>query len=125
MRISDWSSDVCSSDLQDPTTQRYRIRHPSRGPDAYQPGLTDNGSGAWSHELERPRSWEGATLMRRLGHCVKGFSDTELEQIRTASGTGEQVLRRLHVEGEPMPALLADTIKRFDLCRQEIGRAHV
>src|SRR3546814_14342685 len=83
MRISDWSSDVCSSDLQDPTTQRYRIRHPSRGPDAYQPGLTDNGSGAWSHELERPRSWEGATLMRRLGHCVKGFSDTELEQIRS------------------------------------------
>ncbi len=103
---------------QDPTTQRYRIRHPSRGPDAYQPGLTDNGSGAWSHELERPRSWEGATLMRRLGHRVKRFSDAELEQIRTASGTSEQVLRRLHVEGEPMPALLADTIKRFDLCRQ-------
>ncbi|WP_024617359.1 NEL-type E3 ubiquitin ligase domain-containing protein [Pseudomonas kilonensis] len=103
---------------QEPTTRRYRIRHPSRGPDAYQPGLTDNGSGAWSHELEQPRSWEGATLMRRLGHCVKDFSDADLEQIRTASGTSEEVLRRLHVEGEPMPALLADTIKRFDLCRQ-------
>lgn len=103
---------------QEPTTQRYRIRHPSRGPQAYQPELMHNGSGAWRHELEQPRSWEGTTLMRRIGHRVRGFSDAELEQIRTASGTSEAVLRRMHAEGEPMPALLADTIKRFDLCRQ-------
>lgn len=102
---------------QDPVTHRYRIRHPSR-PDAYQPKLTHNGSGAWNHELERPQGWQGATLMRRLGHRVKDFSDHELEQIRIASGISEGVLRRLHVEGEPMPALLADTIKRFDLARQ-------
>ncbi|WP_420233875.1 NEL-type E3 ubiquitin ligase domain-containing protein [Pseudomonas sp. ABY48] len=102
----------------EPTTQRYRVRHPSRGPQAYQPELMHNGSGAWRHELEQPRRWEGTTLMRRLGHLVRDFSDAELEQIRTASGTSEEVLRRMHVEGEPMPALLADTIKRFDLCRQ-------
>ncbi|YCI85733.1 hypothetical protein M1D99_26780 [Pseudomonas sp. R3-41] len=98
-------------------TDRYRIRHPSR-PDAYQPALTHNGSGAWSHELEQPQSWEGTPLMRRLGHGVKGFSDTQLEQIRVASGTTEAVLRRLHVEGEPLPVALADTIKRFDISRQ-------
>ncbi|NUT80534.1 NEL-type E3 ubiquitin ligase domain-containing protein [Pseudomonas brassicacearum] len=103
---------------QEPTTQRYRVRHPSRGPQAYQPELMHNGSGAWRHELEQPRSWEGSTLMRRLGHLVRDFGDAELEQIRTASGTSEAVLRRMHVEGEPMPALLADTIKRFGLCRQ-------
>lgn len=103
--------------LQDPATGRYRIRHPSR-PDAYQPELTHNGSGAWHHELERPRSWEGATLMRRLGHRVKDFSDTELEQIRTASGTSEDALRRMHVEGEPVPVLLDDTIRRFDIARK-------
>ncbi|XXE20120.1 hypothetical protein J3P85_02705 [Pseudomonas sp. Z1-12] len=102
---------------QDPVTHRYRIRHPSR-PDAYQPKLTHNGSGAWNHELERPQGWQGATLMRRLGHRVKDFSDRVLEQIRIASGISEGVLRRLHVEGEPMPALLADTVKRFDLARQ-------
>ncbi|WP_250965634.1 NEL-type E3 ubiquitin ligase domain-containing protein [Pseudomonas sp. CG7] len=102
---------------QDPATHRYRIRHPSR-PDAYQPKLTHNGSGAWNHELERPQGWQGATLMRRLGHRVKDFSDHELEQIRIASGISEGVLRRLHVDGEPMPALLADTVKRFDLARQ-------
>jgi hypothetical protein len=102
---------------QDPATQRYRIRHPSR-PDAYQPELTNNGSGAWSHELEQPRSWEGVTLMRRLGHRVKDFSDTELEHIRTASGTSDEALRRMHVEGEPVPVLLDDTIKRFNSARQ-------
>lgn len=102
---------------QDPQTLRYRIRHPSR-PDAYQPELMDNGNGAWHHELEQPRTWEGSTLMRRLGHGVKDFSDVELEQIRLASATPQDVLRRLHVEGEPVPALLADTLGRFDLCRQ-------
>jgi hypothetical protein len=102
---------------QDRQSLRYRIRHPAR-PEAYRPELTGNGSGAWNHELERPRTWQGGTLMRRLGHRVKAFSDAELEQIRVASGTTEDVLRRLHVEGEPLPLLLADTIERFDLCRQ-------
>ncbi|WP_434675806.1 NEL-type E3 ubiquitin ligase domain-containing protein [Pseudomonas sp. D3-10] len=102
---------------QDPATQRYRIRHPSR-PDAYQPELTNNGSGAWNHELEQPRSWDGTTLMRRLGHRVKDFSDAELEHIRTASGTSEDTLRRMHAEGEPVPVLLDDTIKRFDIARK-------
>ncbi|WP_339478456.1 NEL-type E3 ubiquitin ligase domain-containing protein [Pseudomonas sp. RL_5y_Pfl2_73] len=102
---------------RDPSTQRYRIRHPSR-PDAYQPELTDNGSGAWNHELEHPYGWEGAKLIKRLGHRVKDFSAAELEQIRIASGTPDDVLRRVHVEGAPMPALLADTITRFDICRQ-------
>ena len=101
----------------DPATQRYRIRHPSR-PDAYQPKLTDNGSGAWRHELEHPHGWTGAKLMKRLGHRVEHFSPAELEQIRIASGTAEDVLRRMHVEGAPMPALLADTLTRFDICRQ-------
>ncbi|MBV4498919.1 hypothetical protein HU715_026625 [Pseudomonas sp. SWRI12] len=103
---------------QDPATHRYRIRHPSRGPDAYRPGLTTNGRGAWNHELERPQGWEGPTLMRRLGHSVKDFSDAELERIRIASGTHENALRQLHVEGEPPSAALADTIKRFNIARQ-------
>ncbi|WP_445570947.1 NEL-type E3 ubiquitin ligase domain-containing protein [Pseudomonas sp. E102] len=102
---------------QEPATGRYRIRHPAR-PDAYQPELTHNGSGAWNHELEQPWTWEGATLMRRLGHRVRGFSDVELEQIRTVSGTSEDALRRMHAEGEPAPVLLEDTIKRFSIARQ-------
>ncbi|WP_438868183.1 NEL-type E3 ubiquitin ligase domain-containing protein [Pseudomonas sp. L1(2025)] len=97
---------------QDPVTEEYRITHPTR-PDAYQPKLTSNGSGLWNHELERPLTWEGATLMRRLGPVTEGFSDVELEQVRRTADVSEDVLRRVHVEGEPVPAILLDTLRQF------------
>ena len=100
-----------------PSSGQYRIQHPTRS-DAYQPELNHNGTGAWSHELEQSRTWEGAELMRRLGHSVSEFSDTELEQIRSVSGTDEDVLRRMHVENEPPAPMLADTISRFDAYKQ-------
>lgn len=98
---------------KEPTTGQYRIQHPTR-PQAYTPELNHNGSGAWIHEVELPLTWEGPELMRRLGHSVSEFSDTELEHIRIVSDTDENVLRRMHVESEPMPPLLAETIKRFN-----------
>lgn len=97
---------------QDPVSEQYRIQHPTR-PGAYAPELAHNGEGAWRHELERPLTWDDATLMRRLGPMVEGFSDTELEQIRRVSGVENDVLRRLHVESEPVPAILLDTIRKF------------
>jgi hypothetical protein len=111
---------------QDPQTERFHIEHPSRG-DAYLPRLTANGEGAWNHELEQPLKWQGATLMRRLGPVMDGFSDTELEQIRHTSGVTQDRLRRVHVEGEPVPAILLDTVRRFRAYRdagtvaEEIG----
>ncbi|NUT73962.1 hypothetical protein HNO86_02775 [Pseudomonas sp. C1C7] len=97
---------------QDPVSEQYRIQHPTR-PGAYSPELAHNGEGAWRHELERPLSWSNTTLMRRLGPMVEGLSDTELERIRQVSGVENDVLRRLHVESEPVPAILLDTIRRF------------
>ena len=96
----------------EPLLERYSIEHPTR-PDAYRPRLVHNGSGAWNHEAEQPLSWEGVTLMRRLGPVVEGFSDARLEQIRQVSGVDEARLRRLHVEGEPVPGILLDTIRQF------------
>ena len=97
---------------QDPVSRQFRIQHPSR-PEAYTPELQHNGEGAWHHELERPQTWNGAKLMRRLGPLVDGFSDAELEQIRRVSDIDTDVLRRLHAESEPMPAILLDTVNRF------------
>lgn len=97
---------------QDPATEQFRIQHPTRA-HAYKPELVHNGQGTWHHEMERPLMWEGTTLMRRLGPLVEGFSDTELEQIRGVSDVDADVLRRLHVEGEPLPAILLDTLKKF------------
>lgn len=96
----------------EPATDSYVIQHPSRI-DAYEPRLKHNEAGAWHHELERPQTWEGAKLMRRLGPVVEGFSEAVLEQIRTVSGVEDDVLRRLHVDSEPVPAILLDTIRQF------------
>ncbi|WPN59166.1 NEL-type E3 ubiquitin ligase domain-containing protein [Pseudomonas sp. P9_31] len=96
----------------EPTSNTHRVKHPTR-PNAYSPKMEHNGHGAWVHEAENPRDWEGETLMRRLGHSVDRFSPTELEQIRISSGTDDNELRRMHVDNSPPPPVLADTIKRF------------
>lgn len=90
----------------------HRLKHPSR-PNAYAPKLEHNGNGAWTHEAENPRTWEGPILMQRLGHSVDGISAPALEQIRIVSGTEADSLRRMHVENTPPPPLLADTLTRF------------
>lgn len=97
---------------QDPDTGRYRLQHPTRA-DAYKPLVEHNGAGSWKTELDQPLEWNKGQVLRRLGASVDGFSDENLEQIMTASGVHENVLRRLHVEHETPPALLADTLKRF------------
>lgn len=107
---------------QDPVTEQYRILHPTR-PEAYQPVLKSNGSGLWNHELERPHTWEGATLMRRLGPVTEAFSDVELEQARSVADVSEAVLRRVHAEGEPVPAILLDTLRQFRAYRDAVNVA--
>ena len=97
---------------QTPSPGPYRIQHPTRA-DAYAPRLAHNDAGAWVHEAERPQTWQGTKLMRRLGHHVESFSDETLEQIRIVSGVEEDVLRKLHVEHERPGALLSEMIKRF------------
>lgn len=97
---------------KDPATGDHHIQHPSR-PDAYTPKGTNNGRGAWLFEGEDPRSWDVQTLMKRLGHSTDGFSAEQLEAIRLVSSTEEGVLRRMHVEHNPPPLLLDDTLKRY------------
>jgi len=101
---------------ENPATGEYRIQRPGR-PDAYHPLVEHNGDGAWVHEGEEPLSWEGPTLMRRLGYRSDAFTDTQLEQVRIASGIEQDQLRRMHVEQEPPSALLTDTLTRFRIDR--------
>jgi Leucine-rich repeat (LRR) protein len=97
---------------EDPLTGDRRIQHPGRT-EAYTPVVEHNGAGAWRHEGEEPLTWEGPTLMRRLGYATDAFSDLQLEQIREASGVEPDQLRRTHVDQEPPSALLTDTLTRF------------
>lgn len=90
----------------------YRIDHPTR-PDAYQPLVRHNGDGAWHTELEQPLEWDKPVLLRRIGHSVETFTPAERELILQVSGYTEDALRKMHVEQQPLPPLLVDTIKRF------------
>ncbi|WP_347901543.1 DUF6543 domain-containing protein [Pseudomonas purpurea] len=98
---------------QDPTGD-YRLEHPSR-PDAYRPALKHNGSGAWQTELDQPLEWDSHTVLRRLGPLSERLSPAERERALKACGLHENTLRKMHVEHEPLPSLLADTLKRVNI----------
>ena len=99
--------------------QQYTLQHPSRA-ESYVPSIKHNSEGGWLMEGERPQTWEGSILMRRLGHITDGLSEAELEQLRTISGTGEDVLRRVHMHNEPIPPLLKDSLARLKIQKQNI-----
>ncbi|HEF4761829.1 TPA: hypothetical protein SAN82_004287 [Pseudomonas putida] len=97
---------------RDSETGLHRLKHPQR-PDAYQPMLEHNGWGSWKTELDRPLEWDKLRLLKRAGGVTDGLSDESLEQALTVSGVTEDALRRMHVEHEPLPAMLIDSLNRF------------
>ncbi|MDL5593024.1 hypothetical protein QS468_09945 [Bacillus subtilis] len=88
------------------------IEHPTRE-DAYRPIVRHNGEGAFYTELERPLEWDTATALQRIGHSVEVFSPAKRERILKVSGFPEDALRKMHVDQERLPPLLADSIQRF------------
>lgn len=99
---------------QDASLGQFQIEHPRRA-GAYKPKLEHNRNGAWHTELERPLTWDRDTTLQRIGHAVDTLSATEREQVLRISGYHEDALRKMHVNHEPLPPLLADTLKRFKL----------
>ncbi|WP_237151273.1 NEL-type E3 ubiquitin ligase domain-containing protein [Pseudomonas sp. ADAK18] len=98
----------------DETANTYRVKHPTR-PDAYSPTVDHNGSGAWIHEGENPRTWDSETLRSRLGPVVDGLTPTQLEQACETSGTHDGALRMMYANRDTPPPLLADSLKRMKL----------
>lgn len=96
----------------DPQAGEYRIQHPTR-PNAYTPQLEHNHEGAWQHEAEHPLTWDEPTTLRRLGQPVEGVSIERLQQAREACGIEADALRAGHLDQEPIPLALADTLQRF------------
>ncbi|AZE57048.1 hypothetical protein C4K03_4920 [Pseudomonas synxantha] len=93
------------------------LQHPSRA-HAYQPRIIGNGKGAWVTELDQPLTWDRTTLLRRLGPPADRLSDARLEQALVISGTEEAALRKMYMDREPAPPLLADTLKRVNIDQQ-------
>ncbi|WP_248800862.1 dermonecrotic toxin domain-containing protein [Pseudomonas sp. MWU13-2105] len=95
---------------------RGRIKHPRR-PSQYSPAFWHNGAGAWFHELENPLQWQGPQLIHRLGFAGEALSDLDSLRIMAVSDSDEALLRRVHFDSQPPPALLKDSLLRFRLDR--------
>ncbi|MCE7762329.1 hypothetical protein GQL56_06685 [Pseudomonas putida] len=95
-------------------TGTYSIEHPGKA-GGYEPPLRHNGAGAWLQVTDKPLSWSGMTLLRRIGHLNAHFDDPTLQRILAVSDTHEDVLRRALAENQRLPALLKDTLQRFKL----------
>jgi hypothetical protein len=94
-----------------------RILHPSDS-NAYQPPVEHNGAGAWTARFEQPLHWDDATLLRRLGPLSEGLDEGHLRQALSLTGVDAVQVRRCLVEQTPPPALLRDTLQRFQAERQ-------
>lgn len=102
---------------QDPVSGDYQVQHPTRA-DAYTPRLEHNDDGAWRHEGEEPLNWDGPTLLHRLGHRSQTLGAQARQQALMASGIDADTLRAVHVDQQPTPLLLADTLQRFQIHRE-------
>ncbi|TDF81862.1 dermonecrotic toxin domain-containing protein [Pseudomonas sp. H9] len=96
------------------TKKNWSICHPD-DPQAYQPTLKHNGEGLWQAEGEQPLQWSHEQLLKRLGHAAHGLDDERVELAVKVSGVDDDVLRRMHVDRSPMPALLKETLARYQV----------
>jgi len=60
-------------------------------------------------------SVQTAQLFRRMGRSVTQFSDSVVDHMLAVSGVNESVLRDVLINDRPVPFLLEDTIRRFEL----------
>ncbi len=95
-------------------TGTYSIEHPAKA-GGYEPPLRHNGAGAWLQVTDKPLSWSGIALLRRIGHLNAQFDEPTLQRVIAVSDTHEDVLRRALAENQRLPALLEDTLQRFKL----------
>ena len=100
----------------DSSLGKWRIEHPD-DTRAYRPVLEHNGQGAWHHSLEPVDSWPRNTLVRRLGQDFDGWSDAMLERMADISWVSDAQLRRAYSDDQPAPAVLRDTLQRFEFDR--------
>lgn len=60
-------------------------------------------------------SAQTAQLFRRMGRSVTHFSDATVDRMLAVSGVNESVVRDVLINDRPVPFLLQDTIRRFEL----------
>src|SRR3546814_19454521 len=107
MRISDWSSDVCSSDLSTRRSRRPRAARRNRGSDSCPPASwrafprnVARAARGWRRPTDRPRRsakrppLASEQLVQRLEACVReqlrAFGRPALHRIEIGRATGRE-----------------------------------
>jgi Leucine-rich repeat (LRR) protein len=99
-----------------PALNKWLIKHPNeRHP--FAPVLQHNEAGAFRLEGEKPQSWAKDRLFKRLGHSVKGLSDSAAERVLRVTDADPSLLLQIHLQQAVPPGQLTDTLKRFQLDR--------
>lgn len=96
----------------DASSQQWVLEHP-RLSATYRPRWQHNEAGGWQHVHEQPLNWEGADLMRRFGAITDRLTDAELIALGDACGVSPEQLREVHLDRQPMPTLLRDSLWRY------------
>lgn len=94
---------------------QWRLQHPTSG---YPARLRSNGQGAWRLHEETPLDWSDVQLLRRFGPPAAGLDDADLTLALHSTGTQADALRYAHVNHQPAPGLLADTLVRLSCDRE-------
>ncbi|MGE8168675.1 NEL-type E3 ubiquitin ligase domain-containing protein [Pseudomonas putida] len=90
---------------------QLRVRHPRGG---YAPRLCSNGHGAWRLTAQSPLDWSDGQLLRRFGPVADGLDDDALSFAMHSTETTADSLRYTHIDQQPPPARLADSLTRLD-----------
>ncbi|MEA9979153.1 MULTISPECIES: NEL-type E3 ubiquitin ligase domain-containing protein [unclassified Pseudomonas] len=104
----------------DTALNKWRLHHPIDA-NAYSPVLSHNNTGAWRHEGENPMGWDVHTAFKRLHPALDGMSELTIDRILAVTQVDEALLRQIHVESLKPPALLSDSILRFQIENQIDG----
>lgn len=102
---------------RDAELKQWRVIHPT-DPELHSPLLEHNGAGAWRHEGENPMGWDDVKAFKRLGSAHQQFTDQTARRVLRITGADDGLLRQVHVENLPPPALLSDTAQRFVIEQQ-------
>src|SRR3546814_1999154 len=120
MRISDWSSDVCSSDLDKPPKSLTSSLSRSRV-------CTER-----RMKAKITKTIENICSAARIEFARKGFSDARLENVARAAGVSKQLIYHYFKSKDELYGVLLEEVARDTLSYLDdssydgqIGRAHV